>query len=107
MTALIRLRQECTEIGWGDWQILETNKPGVLCMHYSWQGSSLIILHNFDEKAHEIILNLKQEKEEKLVDLMVNYESKTDDKGKHYITLDAYGYRWFRAGDLSHLLKKS
>ncbi|MHC2990221.1 trehalose synthase [Pontibacter sp. HJ8] len=107
MTALIRLRQECTEIGWGEWQILETNKPGVLCMHYSWQGSSLIILHNFDEKAHEIILNLKQEKEEKLVDLMVNYESKTDDKGKHYITLDAYGYRWFRAGDLSHLLKKS
>ncbi|SIR15735.1 alpha-amylase family protein [Pontibacter lucknowensis] len=113
MTALIRLRQECTEIGFGDWQILKTNKPKVLCMHYSWQGSSLIILHNFDEKAHEVILDLKQkqngqkEKEQKLIDLMVNYESEADEKGKHYITLDAYGYRWFRTGDLSHLLKKS
>jgi maltose alpha-D-glucosyltransferase / alpha-amylase len=112
MTALIRLRQECTEIGFGDWQILKTNKPKVLCMHYIWQGSSLIILHNFDEKAHEVILDLKQkqngqnEKEQKLIDLMVNYESEADDTGKHYITLDAYGYRWFRAGDLSHLLKK-
>ncbi|WP_237717845.1 hypothetical protein [Pontibacter sp. BAB1700] len=82
-------------------------------MHYSWQGSSLIILHNFDEKAHEVILDLKQkqngqkEKEQKLIDLMVNYESEADEKGKHYITLDAYGYRWFRTGDLSHLLKKS
>ncbi|MDX5418031.1 MAG: alpha-amylase family protein [Hymenobacteraceae bacterium] len=113
MTALIRLRQECTEIGFGDWQILKTNKPKVLCMHYSWQGSSLIILHNFDEKAHEVILDLKQknnkekEKEQNLVDLMVNYESEADDKGKHYITLDAFGYRWFRAGDLSHLIRKS
>ncbi|EJF09257.1 putative trehalose synthase [Pontibacter sp. BAB1700] len=94
-------------------QILKTNKPKVLCMHYSWQGSSLIILHNFDEKAHEVILDLKQkqngqkEKEQKLIDLMVNYESEADEKGKHYITLDAYGYRWFRTGDLSHLLKKS
>lgn len=112
MTALIRLRQECTEIGWGEWQILKTNKPKVLCMHYSWQGSSLIIMHNFDEMAHEVVLDLKQErkdnqeKEHKLIDLMVKYESKADAKGRHYITLDAYGYRWFRAGDLSHLLKK-
>ena len=43
MTTLIRLRQECSEIGWGKWQILKTNCPQVLCMHYSWEGSSLII----------------------------------------------------------------
>ncbi|MDO6391619.1 alpha-amylase family protein [Pontibacter sp. BT731] len=112
MTALIRLRQECTEIGFGDWQILKTNKPKVLCLHYSWQGSSLIILHNFDEKTHEVVLDLKQtgqdkqEKEQKLIDLMVNYESEADAKGRHNIKMDAYGYRWLRAGDLSHLLKK-
>ncbi|PKV62974.1 alpha-amylase family protein [Pontibacter ramchanderi] len=113
MTSLIRLRQECTEIGWGDWQILKTNNEKVLCLHYSWQGSSLIILHNFDKLAHEVVLDLKQEKNDKqekehqLVDLMVNFTSEADKKGRHYITLDAYGYRWFRAGDLSHLLKKS
>lgn len=113
MTALIRLRQECTEIGWGEWQLLETHNPSILCIHYCWQGSSLIILHNFDEKAHEVVLDLKrknrkeEEKARLLVDLMVNYESKADDKDRHFITLDAYGYRWFRAGDLSHLLQKN
>ena len=101
------MRQECTEIGFGDWQILETNKPKVLCMHYSWQGSSLIILHNFHEKCREVTLSLKQGPEEKLIDLMTVSESITDEKGKHKITLDAYGYKWYRAGDLSHLFVKS
>lgn len=104
MTTMIRLRQECTEIGWGKWQILNTGAPCVLAMHYHWQGSSLVILHNFSEKAVEVVLNLKREKESRLVDMLVDIESEADEKGQHYITLDAYGYRWFRAGDLSHLL---
>ncbi|MCC9168200.1 alpha-amylase family protein [Pontibacter harenae] len=106
MTTIIRLRQECTEIGWGDWQILDTGVPSVLGMHYNWQGSSLVVLHNFAEKAYEVVFDLKQKEESKLVDLMANTESKVDDKGLHHITLEAYGYRWFRAGDLSHLMFK-
>jgi maltose alpha-D-glucosyltransferase/alpha-amylase len=106
MAGLIRLRLECTEIGWGDWQIIKTNSPGVLVMHYSWQGSSLIILHNFNEKVQEVILDLKQKKEDKLIDLMKIDENVSDEKGKHKICLSAYGYRWFRAGDLGHLLLK-
>lgn len=106
MTALIRLRQECSEIGWGEWQILQTGVPQVLGMHYSWKNSSLVILHNFDEKAHEAVLDLEQNQEGKLVDLMDIQESKADKNGLHHINLDAYGYRWFRAGNLTHLLHK-
>src|SRR5690606_11478143 len=104
MTTLIRLRQECTEIGWGQWQILKTGNPCVLAMHYHWHGSSLVILHNFSEKAHEIELDLKRGKECRLVNLLAANESEADEKGRHRITLEAYGYRWYRAGDLSHLL---
>lgn len=104
MGTMIKLRQECTEIGWGKWQILKTTHPCVLAMHYYWQGSSLVILHNFSEKAHEVVLDLKCEQESKLVDLLVDFVSEADASSKHHITLDAYGYRWFRAGDLSHLL---
>ncbi|MDQ3395278.1 MAG: alpha-amylase family protein [Bacteroidota bacterium] len=106
MTSLIRLRQECSEIGWGDWQVLKIKNPKVLAMHFCWNGSSLIILHNFDEKAHEISIDLKLDKETKLVDLMKIDINEAADKGMHHISLDAYGYRWFRAGDLSHLLLK-
>jgi maltose alpha-D-glucosyltransferase/alpha-amylase len=106
MTAMIRLRQECPEIGWGAWEILDTGTPQVLVMFYSWQRSSLVILHNFDEKAHEIKLDLEQTQDSKLVDLLANDKSVADENGIHHITLDAYGYRWYRASDLSHLLRK-
>jgi maltose alpha-D-glucosyltransferase/alpha-amylase len=106
MTALIRLRKECPEIGWGEWQILDAGRPQVLCMCYNWKGSTLVVLHNFDERAHEVVLELKHKKGDKLVDLMVNYKSIADEKGIHRITLDAYGYRWFRASDISHLLHR-
>lgn len=106
MTSLIRLRQECSEIGWGQWKILDTGSPTVLGMYYKWQKSSLITLHNFDEREREVYLDLKGEKESKLIDLMKIEENLADEKGRHRIRLNAYGYRWFRAGDLSHLFQK-
>ena len=106
MTAMVRLRHECPEIGWGNWQLLDTEVPQVLIMHHSWQNSSILTLHNFDSRAHEVTLKLKQKKEKKLVDMLVEDESEADEQGKHKIKLEAYGYRWFRAGDLSHLLQK-
>lgn len=106
MTSLIRLRHECTEIGWGEWCILDTGIPTVLCMYYWRQNSSLITLHNFDEKVREVCLDMKEKKESKLIDLMKVEENVADQNGIHRIRLGAYGYRWFRAGDLSHLLQK-
>jgi maltose alpha-D-glucosyltransferase/alpha-amylase len=106
MTSLIRLRHECTEIGWGDWYILETGSPTVLGIYYTRQGSSLITLHNFDEKVQEIMIDLKQKKESKLIDLMNIDENVADENGRHWIRIEAYGYRWFRANDWSHLFQK-
>jgi maltose alpha-D-glucosyltransferase/alpha-amylase len=106
MTALIRLRKECTEIGWGHWTILETGHPSVLGMYYRWRNSSLITLHNFGEKVLEISLDTKIKEESKLIDLMNIDENVADENGVHRIRLGAYGYRWFRSGDLNHLLRK-
>jgi len=106
MTSLIRLRQECIEIGWGAWSILDTGVPAVLAMYYKWQNSSLITLHNFDERIQEVCLDLKKGKESKFIDLMKVEENTADEKGIHRIRLPAYGYRWFRSGDLSHLLSE-
>jgi maltose alpha-D-glucosyltransferase/alpha-amylase len=106
MTSLIRLRHECTEIGWGDWYMLETGSPTVLGIYYTRQGSSLITLHNFDEKVQEIMIDLKERKESKLIDLMNIDENVADENGRHWIRIEAYGYRWFRANDWSHLFQK-
>jgi maltose alpha-D-glucosyltransferase / alpha-amylase len=105
MTALIRLRKECPEIGLGNWQIIRTEHHKVLVMCYSWKGSSLLIFHNFDEHPLELVLTKKQAGEERLVDLMRNVESIADEKGRHTIILEAFGYRWFRTGNLERLFR--
>jgi maltose alpha-D-glucosyltransferase/alpha-amylase len=106
MTSLIRLRQECIEIGLGNWKIIESNVPQVLCMHYDWKGSTLLILHNFCPQEQAVVVQLPDKNEINLIDLMAVRESVVDENGKHHILMPAYGYRWFRAGDLSHLLRK-
>ena len=101
MTSLIRLRKECPEIGYGDWEIIKTGHNHVLGMLYKWQGRSLVVFHNFDEHPHEIVISTKQVGDELLIDLINNEESKAE-KSKHHIILDAFGYRWFRIGSFDH-----
>ena len=104
MAAMIRLRKECPEIGWGDWSLVKTRAPGVLGLRYEWKGSALVMLHNFAAKPREVRLELRDKDSEILTNLRENNESRADDRGRHRISLEAYGYRWYRIGRLDHLL---
>ncbi|TKK66005.1 trehalose synthase [Ilyomonas limi] len=106
ITALIRLRKECPEIGWGEWEIIDVHNNAVLCICYFWKGNSLLILHNFDEKQYEIQLKLANKKSGQLIDLHKNVTSNADENGVYKIIVEAYYYRWFRVGDLTHLLHR-
>jgi maltose alpha-D-glucosyltransferase/alpha-amylase len=106
MTAMIRLRKECPEVGHGDWEIIEVDNPHVLVLLYQWKGERILTLHNFIEKPTEVQLKLKVEHADKLIDLLNIEESLTDEKGEHLLLLDAYGYRWMRVGDISPSLRK-
>ena len=103
---MIRLRKECPEIGWGDWKILQTGSPSVLAMRYDWLGNSLVAIHNFDDQSHEVRIKPEVEGKEKLVSLLVKEESVADGNGTHRIALEAYGYRWYRVGDLNYVLRR-
>ncbi len=104
---MIRLRQECPEIGWGSWEILPTGNLHVLAMRYDWRGNCVVVVHNFDERAHQAELKLDVEGGHKLVDLLAEAESLADDDGIHRIALDAHSYRWFRVGGLNHALHRT
>ena len=103
---MIRLRKECPEIGWGDWTILPTGSPAVLAMRYDWRDNSLVVIHNFDEKPHEIRIRPNVGGGERLVNLLVHDESSADDSGTHRIAIEAFGYRWYRVGGLNHILQR-
>ena len=98
MTRMIRLRIECPEIGWGDWRPLATRSPHVLALLYRWRGSAVLCVHNFAERPHEVTLQLEQEEGRRLVDLIHEDHSDADPRGRHRLSLDAHGYRWFSVG---------
>ncbi len=106
MRRMIRLRHECPEIGWGEWQTLKTGDPRVLAIRYDWRGNSIVVVHNFDERACEVKLKPNVEGGDRLVDLMVEDESHADGRGTHRIPLEAYGSRWFRVRDLDHAIRR-
>jgi maltose alpha-D-glucosyltransferase/alpha-amylase len=98
MTRMIRLRIECPEIGWGDWRPVATRSPHVLALLYRWRGSAVLCVHNFDEHPHEVTLRLEDEESRRLADLIHEDHSEADARGRHRLSLDAHGYRWFSVG---------
>ena len=42
-----------------------------------------------------------------LVNLLSEDHSSANDRGKHTVVLEPYGYRWYRVGGLDYLLKRS
>jgi maltose alpha-D-glucosyltransferase / alpha-amylase len=96
MIRMIRLRKECPEIGWGEWRLVPVRTPQVLALLYRWRGNAVLCLHNFDERAREVTVRLEEAGGDHLVDLIEEEESLAGADGAHRISLDAYGYRWYR-----------
>jgi maltose alpha-D-glucosyltransferase/alpha-amylase len=97
---MIRIRKECPEIGLGRCTVLDVEAANVLGLRFDWQGSSVVTLHNFDERPHEASLRLAGDVE-KLSDLLAPVEIPVQD-GRFAIPLDALDYRWFRIGGLDY-----
>jgi maltose alpha-D-glucosyltransferase / alpha-amylase len=105
---IIRMRKELPEIGWGDFAILKVRDPAVLAMRYDWRSNSVVMLHNLHEEPREILLDVSVgETGNLLVNLLAEDHSTAEASGKHRITLEGYGYRWYRVGGLDYLLKRT
>jgi maltose alpha-D-glucosyltransferase/alpha-amylase len=91
---LVEMRQSCSEIGWGDWTLPQSECSSVLIQHYVWEGKSVLILHNLSQA--ECCPHIKGLKGRKLTDVFGNriYGSRPD--ADAVIELDGFGYRWFR-----------
>jgi maltose alpha-D-glucosyltransferase/alpha-amylase len=103
---MIRLRKETPEIGWGTWEILKTKAPSVLALRYDWRGNSVITLHNFADQPQEVKIRPEVEGGDVLVNLLTTGESRAADDGQHRISIEAYGYRWYRVGGLNYVLNR-
>jgi maltose alpha-D-glucosyltransferase/alpha-amylase len=99
---MIRMRKECPEVGWGDWQVLPTRNPHVLALLYTWRGSSMLVVHNLSPDPQSVKVDAG---EDTLVNLLTEEHSRSK-SAVHRLTLDAYAYRWFRVGGLAYILER-
>jgi maltose alpha-D-glucosyltransferase/alpha-amylase len=109
MERIIRMRQETQEIGWGDFRILDVGDKSVLAMRYEWRNNAVLFLHNLHPEGRGVSFRSGTGKNErdKLVNLLSDDHSEADRNGLHHVTLEPYGYRWFRVGGLDYILKRS
>ena len=103
----IRMRKECPEIPWGQFEILRTNAPEVLVMRYDWRGTSLVTLHNFSDRRQRVELDPKVPRGDVLVDVFDDNHSRADPSGSHLIDLPEYAHRWLRVGAPDNALNRS
>jgi maltose alpha-D-glucosyltransferase/alpha-amylase len=103
---MIRVRKECPEIGWGEWKILKTGSPCCLAMQYQWRGSALVIVHNFAERPQEVRIKPDAQGSAILRNLLAPEDSEARSDGRHHISLEAHGYRWYRVGQLNPVLHR-
>jgi maltose alpha-D-glucosyltransferase/alpha-amylase len=106
---IIRMRKEVPEVGWGDFQVIATRDPAVLIIRYDWRNNSVLFVHNLDETPREIAFSagLPAEAGKLLINLLAEDHSRADERGRHRLVLEPYGYRWYRVGGLDYLLKRS
>ena len=103
---LIRMRKECPEVGWGDYEVLPTGSPSVLAIAAKWRGNTVVTVHNFASEAREIVLELDDGDGQTLTNLLDEQHNAPDDHGRHALALEPYGYRWFRLGPLLDTVKR-
>jgi maltose alpha-D-glucosyltransferase/alpha-amylase len=94
----IRMRQECPEIGWGDYSVLKTDAPSVLAIRYDHRGTALLTLHNFSNSTQKPRLFMEGQGRRRLVNVFEKEQHEADALGVHEITLPPYGHKWLRLG---------
>jgi maltose alpha-D-glucosyltransferase/alpha-amylase len=103
---MIRMRKECPELGWGDFQVLATRSPHVLAVLATWRGNSVLSLHNFDDQAREVRLAVPGGEHQPLTNLLRPDHSMPDEQGRHSVAMPPFGYRWYRVGPLLDVIKR-
>ncbi len=105
---IIRMRKEVPEVGWGEFEVLDTGINAVLGLRYDWRNNSVLFLHNLAAEPQDVTFstNLRDQAGHLLIDLLSDDHSTAASDGRHSVCLEAYGYRWYRIGGLDYLLKR-
>ena len=99
MERVIRRRRETPELGWGSWQVLDTDSPAVLAHRCDWEGRRIVAVHNLGEEPSVVRIQLGGDIPSgvRLQDLLAeSAEAQEVGNDALDLTLEGYGFRWLR-----------
>jgi trehalose synthase len=98
MRRLIERYRASAEMGWGQFELLSQDAPGVLVHSLAGAEGRMVAMHNFSDAAAVVEVVVPETGEGcRLVDLLVDGKNvEIDAKGAVTVPMDGYGYRWFR-----------
>ena len=93
---IVRQRRETPEIGWGDWQVVDTGVVGVVALRYDWDGRTLITVHSLSEEHSTVGLDVSDVTWTAAQDLLSTRRVEPAGDGRLVVELDGYGVAWLR-----------
>jgi maltose alpha-D-glucosyltransferase/alpha-amylase len=98
MERAIRTRKEWPEFGWGEWQVLGTRSKAALAHLATWDGSSVLAVHNFADAPVRVTVQLPADAQSGRwwhIFGPLDTEAPEISDGRLSAELPAYGYHWF------------
>ena len=95
---LVERYRSSPEMGWGTFEVVKQDAPGVLAHVLSGAEGRMVAVHNFSGDPATVTFRLSDvEADDVLVDLLVDGQVLSlESDGSATIAMDGYGYRWLR-----------
>lgn len=91
----IRARKRCPEFGRGELQILEAGDERVFAHALSYQGVTVVAVHNLADRGVEVRVDTSAIEGDSLIDLLGAREQEPL-AAELELELERYGFRWYR-----------
>ena len=95
---MARARKNCPEVGWGTCEVIETAEPSVFVHATTWHGQTLVAMHNLADRPVEFPLKWDGWGKRTLHPLISDDHYDAGPDPHERVRLNAYGFRWIRAG---------
>ena len=99
MVKLIRMRKKCLEFGRGNYFIVDTGHPAVLCHYCKFEHEIALAVHNFSDEEVNVVIVLSNDSVKRLVHVFGDKDYELLEKNKEdkwEIDVSPLGYRWFQ-----------
>ena len=94
---LVQHYRNAPEFGWGAFAVIDQPAASVLAHALSWDGRTVVAVHNFASAPVSVPLRLGAEHGGcRIDDLLTGESTETDARGGLTVELDGYGFRWLR-----------